>query len=96
MMLQPPAVVFSFLLASIYAALFYLWRGRRWRDLLFYWPAAVVGFATGQVAGHWLSLIPWAIGQVRVVEGSLLAILFLFIARWLMQETKGQEAGGKR
>ncbi len=92
---QPPALIFSLLLASIYAALFYLWQGRRWRDLLFYWLAAVVGFAAGQIAGPLLNLIPWTIGQVRVVEGSLIALLFLFIARWLLQEGKLQEARGK-
>ncbi len=85
---QTPALVFSLILASIYAAVFYVWQGRRLRDLVFYWLAAVIGFAAGQVAGQWLNLIPWTIGQVQVVEGSLLALLFLFIARWLVQESK--------
>jgi len=91
-MVQMPALVLSILLASAWAALFHLWQGRRLRDLLFYWLAAVVGFATGQVAGQMLDLIPWTIGQVRVMEGSLIALLFLLIARWLIQEGKRQEA----
>lgn len=87
-----PALLLAAILASAYAALFHLWQGRRLRDLLFYWLAAIVGFAAGQIAGQMLDLVPWTIGQVRVVEGSLLALLFLFIAYWLIQESKRQDA----
>jgi hypothetical protein len=85
-MLQPPALALSLLLASIYAAAFHLWKGRRLRDLLFFWLAAVVGFATGQLIGYLLHLFPWTIGQVHPVEATLISLLFLFIARWLVQE----------
>jgi thiamine transporter ThiT len=87
-MLQAPALILSLVLATAYAAAFHLWQGRSLRDLVFYWLAAVVGFASGQVAGYLLGLIPWTIGQVRIVEASLVAFLFLFIARWLRQEKR--------
>jgi len=96
-MLQTPALVLSLLLASAYAAVFHLWQGRRLRDLLFFWLAAMIGFASGQLAGQMLALIPWTIGQVRVVEGTLVAFLFLAVARWIMQEKPtAQETRGKK
>jgi hypothetical protein len=85
-MLQLPALALSLLLASIYAAAFHLWKGRRLRDLLFFWLAAVVGFASGQLIGYLLNIFPWTIGQVHPVEATLLSLLFLLMARWLTQE----------
>lgn len=87
-MLQLPALAMSLVLASIYAVAFHLWQGRRLRDLLFFWLAAVVGFASGQLAGSMLNILPWTIGQVHIVEATLIAFLFLLIARWLMQEKR--------
>jgi ABC-type uncharacterized transport system permease subunit len=95
-MIQLPGLIVSLVLASAYAAGVYLWRGRRLRDLLFFWLAAVVGFAAGQVVGQLLDLIPWTIGQVHVIEATLLAFLFLFMARWLTQENKMQDARDKQ
>ena len=76
----------SLVLATAYAAAFHLVQGRSLRDLLFFWLAAVVGFASGQVAGYLVDLVPWTIGQVHIIEATLVAFLFLFMARWLRQE----------
>ncbi len=85
-MFQLPALVFSLIIATVYGLLFYLWQGRTLRDLLFFWLAAVVGFASGQVVGMLLDVIPWTVGQVHIAESTLLALLFLVLARWLRQE----------
>ncbi len=85
-MLQAPALIMSLVLATAYATAFHLWQGESMRDLMFYWLAAVVGFASGQVAGYLLDFVPWTIGQVHIIEATLIALLFLFIARWLRQE----------
>lgn len=82
-MLQLPALLASIVLASIYAALFYLWQGRGFRDLLFFWLAALVGFASGHLVGANWGFIPWTIGQIHFIEASLMAFLFLAIARLL-------------
>ncbi len=94
---QAPALLFSLLLATLYAALFHLIVGRRVRDLGFFWLAAVVGFSAGQLVGMQLRLVPWTIGEVRVVEGTIIAVLFLLLARWLRQERvgSGQSKEGK-
>lgn len=83
-----PALILSLFLASIYAVAFHLWRGRGLRDLLSYWLAAVIGFAAGQLAGQMLNLLPWTLGQVHLVEATIVALLFLVLARWLRQEKK--------
>lgn len=81
---QTPGLVFALILASAYAVAFYLWRGRGLRDLLFFWLAAVVGFASGHLVGEMWGFVPWVIGEVHVIEATALAILFLALARWLV------------
>ncbi len=53
-MLQTPAIILSLVLASIYAAVFYVFFGRRLRDLLFFLLAAVVGL---WLRSAWLALL---------------------------------------
>jgi hypothetical protein len=65
-----------------------LWLGRGCRDLLLFWLASVVGFASGQLIGARLYIIPWTIGQVHIIEATLVAILFLVIARWIRLDRK--------
>jgi hypothetical protein len=87
-MIQTPALVLSLVLATLYGAAFHLWRGRGIRDLISYWLAAGVGFACGQLVGQILDIVPWTIGEVHIVEATLMAALFLFLARWLRQENR--------
>ena len=83
MSLFSPALVLSILIASAYGALFHVWKGETARDLLIYLVAGLVGFGLGQLAGNTLGLGVFMIGQVHVVEGSLMCWLVLFIAKWL-------------
>lgn len=87
-MLQVPALLLSLVLASLYATVFHLWQGQRLRDLLFFWLASVIGFASGHLVGVIWDFVPWTIGQVHVIEGTIVALLLLLIARWLRQEKK--------
>lgn len=85
---QTPALVLSLLIATTYAVAFCIWQGRRLRDVPILWLAAVIGFAIGQVAGSLLDLVPWTLGEIRIVEATLGTILFLFLAKWLGMGTK--------
>jgi uncharacterized membrane protein YfcA len=85
-MLQSPALLTALVLASVYAILFHLVLGRNLRDLLFFWLASVVGFFTGQLVGQFLDVSPLTVGQLRIVEATLVAILFLLLARWITME----------
>ena len=83
MSLSSPAVVLSIIIASAYGALFHVWKGKTAKDLLIYLAAGLVGFGLGQLAGDTLGLGIFMIGQVYVIEASLMCWLILFIAKWL-------------
>ena len=89
-----PPLVFSVVLASMYAVIFHLWRGKTVKDLLLYWLAALLGFGLGQLIGNSLGFDVLMIGQVHTVEATLISWLFLEVARWLkMPQTKEPSAG---
>ena len=83
MPLSAPALVLSIIMASTYGALFHVWKGETAQDLLIYLVAGLVGFGLGQLVGNTLGLGIFMIGQVHVVEASLICWLILFIAKWL-------------
>ena len=79
----PPSPVLSFVIASLYAALYNLWRNGSPRDLLFCLIAAWAGFALGQAGGWLIGLELGMIGTIYMLEGTLLAWLLLFLMNWL-------------
>jgi hypothetical protein len=81
--LTAPSTVLSIVLATILAALFHLWRGKKAQELLIYWPAAVLGFLIGQFVGARIGLDIAVIGETHIIEGSVLAIAAMFVANWL-------------
>lgn len=81
--LLSPSLVFSALLASLYGAVFHFIWGKRWRDLGIYWAVAVIGFAMGQAVFDWLGFSVFMVGQVRVLESTIVSWVCLFVAKWL-------------
>lgn len=81
--LTAPSTVLSLVLASILAALFHLWQGVEARELLLYWPAALLGFLLGQAVANAMGNTFAMIGEVHVLEGVGLALVALLIAKWL-------------
>jgi hypothetical protein len=82
-LLLSPSLVFSVLLASLYGAIFHFIWGKKWRDLALFWAAAIVGFGIGQAIFGLLNFSAYMIGEVRIVESTILSWGCLFIARWL-------------
>ena len=78
-----PALLFSFLLASLWGVGFYLVFGRGWLALGVYWFAALVGFAVGEFVSRTLSFGLFPIGSVNVVEASVMSLILLFLTRTL-------------
>lgn len=74
-----PSLILSTVLAVLVATLWYAWRGGGLRAWVVDVLAALLGFGAGQLIGWWLGLPLPAIGQVRVVEGVLLALLALWL-----------------
>ncbi len=86
----PPPFVLALVVASIYAALFNLWRKGTLRDLLFCLVAAWVGFGLGQVAGMLLGLNWLTIGSLHLIEATVMSWLMLFLMNWLRMPRKAQ------
>ena len=78
-----PALLFSFLLASLYGVTFYLIIGRGWLALGVYWFAALVGFAVGEFVSLTLSFSLFPVGSVNVVEASVMSLVILILTRTL-------------
>ncbi len=76
-----PAIVLAFVLASLYAFLFYLFSGEGWGRLIFYWAASVLGFAVGNWLGSLIGLSLFTVGAVNIVEATLVSWASLFAAR---------------
>ncbi len=83
-MIQEPSLVLSLLLASVYAAAFHLWQGRRLRDLSVLLAGRGTGLCRRPPGGRevWTSSHGPS-GQVHIVEATVGAFLFLVLARWL-------------
>ncbi|MEZ4769229.1 MAG: hypothetical protein R2844_12485 [Caldilineales bacterium] len=75
----PPSLILSTVLAVLLATIWYAWRGGGLRAWVVDVLAALLGFGAGQLIGWSLDLPLPAIGQVRVVEGALLALLALWL-----------------
>ena len=77
----PPSLVLSVVVALIIATLWFAWRGGRPRDWVFDILAAMVGFGLGQLAGAVLGWTLFQVGEVRVLLGTLSALVTLWLVR---------------
>ena len=76
-----PAIVFGFVLATLYGLVFYVIFGYGWLRLTFYWLVSLVGFFLGQWIAGLLGLAIFNIGELRVIEGTLASWLSLWTVR---------------
>ncbi len=82
--LQIQTVIFGFLLASLYGALFHFWKGGKpWRLLVFLF-FAWIGFWAGQLLGQKIGLVFIKVGSLNVGFASLMSLLALAIGTWLI------------
>ncbi len=78
-----PALVLSLVVASLYAGAYHFAFARRASDLPSYWLGGIIGFLLGQGLGL---LVPWRIfivGEVHLLEGTLICASALSLVRWL-------------
>ena len=83
-MLKSPLLALSLVIATAYGAAFHLLWGRTLKELLIYWVAALVGFATGQLlasAFSWHDII--LIGELHLLAASVTSWLLMAFARRL-------------
>ncbi len=77
----PPALLLGLLLSVAYAGLLHLWKGHSLRDLLLYLVASAGGFALGHFLGLLLQIPLPRIGEVHVIEATVLAWVALIGVR---------------
>jgi uncharacterized membrane-anchored protein len=83
----PPSLILSTLLAVLLGTLWFVWRGRKLRDWIIDVLAALLGFGLGQLLGWLLGVGLPTVGEVRVVEGSLFAVLALWLTQRLRRSS---------
>ncbi|HID86073.1 MAG TPA: hypothetical protein EYP55_01690 [Anaerolineae bacterium] len=82
-MFLSPALILSLVLAGIYAALFHLLWGQSAAQLARYGLIGLLGFGLGQLLAGALGSRLLMIGQVHLLEGTLVCWACLFIAKRL-------------
>jgi hypothetical protein len=80
---MPPYLLLSMLIGAIFGTLFYLWRGKTWRDLPIYLLTGIIGFGLGQAAGLLLGLNMVMVGPLHLIEATVVSWGSLFLMRWL-------------
>lgn len=85
-----PALVLSLVMASLYAGLFHFAVARRASDLPYYWAAAIIGFLVGSLVGYATAWGWLVVGQVHLLEGTLVAAAALLLAHWLRGARVGE------
>ena len=71
---MPLAFVLSGILGIACGALYHLWRGRGFKDLLLHLLAGALGFILGHYAGSWLLPgMPLKLGDLHLLEGVIVS-----------------------
>ena len=87
-----PAVLFSLLIALLYAALYHLLRdGGFWRLILFCF-LSVFGFALGHLVGLWRGWVWIPMGTINLGVSTIGSFLILLLGDWLTRFEVGQES----
>ncbi|HEV7216283.1 MAG TPA: hypothetical protein VGP33_14295 [Chloroflexota bacterium] len=79
-MLQPPAIIISVALASVYALGYALVIGKTGNRLWWYWAFAVAGFFLGFIIAAHEHLGTIALGQIPLEESTLASLAMLILA----------------
>lgn len=80
-----PAVIYSFLLATLVGAAFHFWKGGSGWRLLLMLILSWVGFFLGHKLGTYWDIKILMIGPVQGGFGVLGSLITLFFANWLSQ-----------
>jgi hypothetical protein len=78
-----PILVFGALLASLYGAVFHLWRDGGLGRLILYLVLSWAGFAAGELLGRALGWSFWSVGSLHLGMASVGSIVFLIVGYWL-------------
>ncbi|HVF26046.1 MAG TPA: hypothetical protein VNA23_09165 [Anaerolineales bacterium] len=87
-----PALLFSFLLALFYGAVYHLIRnGGFWR-LILYFILSLIGFTLGHFFGLWRGWVFIPIGSLNLGMSSLGSLIILIFGDWLSRIETSRES----
>ncbi len=76
-----PSFILALTLATLYSLVFFLFFGHGWLRLVFYWAGGVIGFFLGQWIANLIGLSIFNLGDLNLVEGTVVSWVSLFAAR---------------
>jgi len=87
-----PALLFAFLLALLYGAVYHLIRnGGFWR-LILYFILSVIGFTLGHFLGLWRGWVFIPVGSLNLGMSSLGSLILLIFGDWLSRIESSRES----
>jgi len=87
-----PALLFGFIIASLYGALFHLVRGGRPARLFLFMTLSWLGFALGHIVGNWRGWILFPVGPLNFGAATIGSILALALSLVNFRAAKGKDA----
>jgi hypothetical protein len=78
-----PSVLIGFVVSSIIAAVFHIWKNGGLGRLFLYLCIAWFGFWIGQFIGEYLEWGFLTLGPLNLGTASFICIVFLFVGDWL-------------
>jgi len=80
-MLISPSITLALVLSTFYSLVFFLIFGHGWLRLFFYWTVGTIGFFLGEWIANIVGLSIFNLGDLNLVEGTLVCWVSLFAAR---------------
>jgi hypothetical protein len=78
-----PAIVFGFVLSTVYGTAFHFWKGGSLGRLFLYVTLSWAGFWIGHIVGGALGWSFAAAGPINAGMATLGSAVFLFVGEWL-------------
>ena len=86
-----PTFILGGVLATLYGALFHLWRGGKAGRLLLYLLLSWIGFWGGQLLASYLGLTLFKVGGLQLGAGTAGSALLLLLGYWLSPVKRAEE-----
>ena len=92
-----PGIVFGLIISSALALAFHLLRGGRLTRMLMYLLTAWVSFGVGHMAGEWIPIRAWRLGEINMLSATIATVLGLLLASFLaIPEGRQGRRSGRR
>ena len=78
-----PAVLFGFLIATLFGAAFHVWKGGGVGRLILYVVLSWIGFWAGHLLGNYMGLVFFSVGPIRFGMAVLGCFGLLWGGHWL-------------